>query len=97
VCETVPPLSQMLSCLIHLLRFHGVCDRGINEQGTVDGMIMPEKKCLMTKLSQCHFVLTTNGLRCSLGVCGMNLETARTMALFQVMVNHLVMNDPQGQ
>jgi len=64
-------------------------------------MILPEKKYLETNLSQCHFVLTTNlsrnGLGCSLGVCGMSLETARAMALFHVMVNNLDMNDLQGQ
>jgi hypothetical protein len=91
----------MLSCLIQLLRLHNIGERGINEQGTLDGMILPEKKYLETNLPQCHFVLTTNlkrnGLRCSMGICGMSLETARAMALFQVMVNHLVLNDLQGQ
>lgn len=91
----------MLSCLIELLRLHSVGDRGINEQGTLDGIILPEKKYLEAKLSQCNFVLTTNltrnCLECSLGVCGTSLETARAMALFHVMVNHLIMNDLQGQ
>jgi len=64
-------------------------------------MILPEKKYLEKNVFQCHFVLTTNltrnGLKCSLGFCGMSLETARAMALFHVMVNRLVRNDLQGQ
>jgi len=77
----------VLPYLIQLLRLHSVGDRGINEQGTLDGMILLEKKYLETYLSQCHFVLTTNftrnGLRCSLGFCSMSLETVRAMTLFR--------------
>jgi hypothetical protein len=70
--------SLVLSCLIQLLRLHNIGDRGINEQQTLDEMILPEKKYLVTNLSQCHFVPTTNlrrnGLRCSLGICGMRRD-----------------------
>ena len=81
----MPPLSHVLSCPIQLLRLHSVGDTGINEQETLDGMILPEKKYLEKNLSQCHFVLTTNltinGLRCSMGICGISLETAIAMAV----------------